>query len=90
MGKAIHILFNYLIFNHVLFLLTVATSYCCAHFGPGYGPVWLNNMGCTSSNGNNLLSCSHDPVGSNNCPHTKDASASCRGKIYVMSALKNF
>ena len=63
--------------------LIVASSYCCAKFGPGYGPVWLSNLGCTGSD-SNLFSCSQDTIGSNTCPHTKDAGASCRGGMLLL------
>ena len=64
----------------VTFLIPLAaSSYCCATFGQSYGPVWLSNMGCTSSN-NQLTSCTHDNFGASTCSHSKDAGAGCRGK----------
>ena len=40
----------------------------------------MSNLGCSGSNGK-LSSCSHTSYGSNNCNHTKDAGAGCRGEI---------
>lgn len=63
----------------ILFIILGAASYCCGIFGQSYGPVWLSNLGCSGSNGK-LSSCSHTSYGSNNCNHTKDAGAGCRGE----------
>ena len=68
-------------FIFCLLFFIVATAYCCAHyFGPGYGSVWMTNLGCTSSD-TNLFSCSQAPLGAQSCAHTKDAGAGCRGKL---------
>lgn len=67
---------------HQVIIYIVGTSYCCARFGPGYGPVWMSNLACTGST-NSLFSCSQDGLGSNSCPHTKDASAGCRGDFII-------
>ncbi|CAI8006190.1 Deleted in malignant brain tumors 1 protein [Geodia barretti] len=47
-----------------------------AHFGPGRGPIHLDDLGC---NGNevSLLECPHIGVGNHNCRHLEDAGVDC-------------
>ena len=60
------------------FLLLAVNSFCCATFGQGYGPIWFDNVGCTSSN-TNLFDCNKNSIGSHNCGHNEDAGARCYG-----------
>ena len=51
-----------------------------AAFGEGSGEIWLNNVGCSGSEGN-LGECSHSGWGTHNCGHWKDAGVRCRGGV---------
>ena len=51
-----------------------------AHYGPGTGFIFLDNLQC-SGNENNLFECSHNGVGEHNCNHHEDASAVCQGAV---------
>ena len=56
-----------------------AVAYTGSRYGPGTGPVYLNNIGCTGSE-NILANCSHTFFGdvSSSCrSHSYDASVSC-------------
>ena len=48
-----------------------------AHFGPGTGPIGLDDLNCTGTE-HSLLNCSHLGVGSHNCGHFEDAGVVCR------------
>nr|XP_031543173.1 scavenger receptor cysteine-rich domain-containing group B protein [Vicugna pacos] len=48
-----------------------------AHFGPGSGPILLDNVKCRGDE-NALLLCSHIRWDAHNCDHSEDASVLCR------------
>ncbi|XP_028301734.1 deleted in malignant brain tumors 1 protein-like isoform X2 [Gouania willdenowi] len=52
-----------------------------ATFGPGIGPIWLDDVQCS---GNELLitDCTHQGFGLHNCFHDEDASVNCTGANY--------
>ena len=50
-----------------------------AHFGPGRGPIHLDDLGCNGSEVS-LLECPHKGVGNHNCKHLEDAGVDCLGK----------
>ncbi|XP_064355630.1 deleted in malignant brain tumors 1 protein-like isoform X2 [Dromaius novaehollandiae] len=49
-----------------------------AHFGPGTGRIWLDNVNCTGSE-NALSACRAGPWGEHNCNHGEDAGVVCSG-----------
>ena len=48
-----------------------------AHFGPGQGPIHLDNVKCRGDEGA-LLLCSHIRWDAHNCDHSEDASVLCQ------------
>jgi len=57
-------------------------AYRNAHFGAGSGPIFLDDVRCTSSS-NQLLECPSRPILSRNCLHSADAGVGCEG-IYIL------
>jgi len=55
-------------------------AYSNAHFGTGSGPIFLDDVQCSSSS-KRLLECLSRPILSQNCLHTDDASVGCEGII---------
>jgi len=55
-----------------------------AHFGPGTGPIWIDDVECVGTE-LNILMCPHNGIGIHNCLHSKDASAECLGKYFASS-----
>nr|XP_034316959.1 deleted in malignant brain tumors 1 protein-like isoform X6 [Crassostrea gigas] len=51
-------------------------AYGGAAYGPGSGPIWLDNVNCMGSE-TSVQECSHNSWGSHNCYHWKDVSISC-------------
>ena len=64
---------------HLLYLLIGGVAYSNAHFGAGTGPIYLDDVVCTSS-ANQLLECSSRPILSHSCRHSEDAGVGCKGK----------
>lgn len=56
-----------------------------ALFGPGTGPIFLDNLRCHGGE-TRLLQCNNDGVGFHNCVHSEDASAVCIGDISILHA----
>ena len=52
--------------------------YTDAHFGAGSGPIFLDDVQCTSSS-DQLLECPSRPMLSHNCSHSNDAGVGCEG-----------
>ena len=50
---------------------------CCAEFGRGTGPIWLNKVKCRG-NESRLDSCSHSSI--HNCNHGGDAGVICESE----------
>ncbi|XP_017657054.1 soluble scavenger receptor cysteine-rich domain-containing protein SSC5D isoform X3 [Nannospalax galili] len=49
-----------------------------ARFGPGAGPVWMDDVGCGGGE-QALRDCPRSPWGRSNCDHTEDAGLVCSG-----------
>ncbi|NXK15169.1 DMBT1 protein, partial [Herpetotheres cachinnans] len=52
------------------------SAYRAAHFGPGSGPVWLDDVHCSGTEAA-LSECLARPWGVSNCDHDEDASVVC-------------
>ena len=52
-----------------------------AYFGAGTGPIYLDDVACTSS-ASQLLECSSRPISSHNCLHSADAGVGCEGNTF--------
>ena len=56
------------------------TAYSNARFGTGTGPIFLDDVQCSSS-ASQLLECSSSPILTNNCQHSDDAGVGCEGTL---------
>ena len=68
--------------NTAFACLVGGTAYSNAHFGSGTGPIFLDDVQCTSSS-NQLLECSSRPILTNNCQHSDDAGVGCEGTLVI-------
>ena len=57
---------------------TGGRAYSNGHFGNGSGPIFLDDVHCTSS-ASKLLECASRPILSHNCLHSADAGVGCEG-----------
>jgi len=60
-----------------------ATVYSFAFFGPGTGPILLDNVQCSGTE-TRLVNCPSNGVGSHNCDHSEDASVRCQCKHNII------
>ncbi|XP_071503572.1 scavenger receptor cysteine-rich domain-containing protein DMBT1-like [Diadema antillarum] len=49
---------------------------CCAEYGPGSGPILLDDVYCTGTE-SKLADCHHRGYGEHNCDHSDDAGVEC-------------
>ena len=79
--------------KHCLYIVFIFTSLCLqclyaggrayinAHFGAGSGPIFLDDVQCTSS-ASQLLECPTRKILSHNCLHSDDAGVGCEGMFH--------
>ena len=67
-------------FKFVFLYVTGGISYNNAFFGAGTGPIYLDDVVCTSSD-SQLLECSSRPILRHNCTHSTDAGVGCEGNF---------
>ena len=56
------------------------SAYINGHFGAGSGPIFLDDVQCTSTS-RQLLQCFSRPILSHNCLHFADAGVGCEGRL---------
>ena len=61
-------------------------AYSNGHFGNGSGPIFLDDVQCTSS-ASKLLECPSRPILSHNCLHSADAGVGCEGMLWSRAIL---
>ena len=65
---------------HMSVCKTGAVAFRRAQFGPGSGPVFLDQLVCSGSE-TSVLECErHTPLGLPTCDHSQDAGVRCVGK----------
>jgi len=60
-------------------LIAGATVHSFSFFGPGTGPIWLDNVQCSGIEAR-LVNCSSSQIGVHNCHHSEDAGVTCQSK----------
>ncbi|KAK4805285.1 hypothetical protein QYF61_004850 [Mycteria americana] len=53
------------------------------HFGPGSGPIWMNEVGCGGTE-SALSDCTHSGWGIDYCYHSEDAGVTCSGFVQLV------
>ena len=66
------------------FLSTDAVAFGNAHFGPGTGPILLDNLDCSGSE-SGLIDCLQSSYISCYCGHAEDAGVRCQGAAVIFS-----
>ncbi len=55
-------------------------GYKKAHYGRGFGPIWLDNVGCKGTE-QRIADCPHRGWGTHNCGHGEDYGVNCTGHL---------
>ena len=72
---------SYQVFRLNKHLCIGGRAYGNAHFGAGSGPIFLDDVQCSSS-ASQLLECPSRPILSHNCLHSADAGVGCEGMFH--------
>ncbi len=57
-----------------------------AHFGPGSGQIWMDNVICSGSE-SSIFKCTKRKMGDHNCEHNEDIGVICSGRlIFLLSS----
>uniref|UniRef100_A0A8C2HXH5 SRCR domain-containing protein n=1 Tax=Cyprinus carpio TaxID=7962 RepID=A0A8C2HXH5_CYPCA len=51
-----------------------------AHFGPGSGKIWMDDVGCSGSE-SSIFDCSKTKMGDQDCGHSEDVGVICSGRL---------
>ena len=73
-----------LLFFYLTLLCIGGRAYSNAYFGTGSGPIFLDDIQCSSSS-EELLQCFSSPILSHNCLHSADAGVGCEGMFQKIS-----
>ena len=65
---------------------TAINALCCAAYGQGKGPIWLDDVNC-NGNETDLFDCQQSQIGTSNCHHINDASVICGGNIIMIDSI---
>ena len=57
-----------------------------AHYGPGTGPILLDNVRCYGTEPS-LFKCDHNGFGHHDCSHYEDAGVMCQGNILCICTI---
>ncbi|XP_041369837.1 deleted in malignant brain tumors 1 protein-like [Gigantopelta aegis] len=62
--------------NMLGFQTTAPQFFKSAHFGPGKGIIWLDDVSCNSTS-TSIATCAHRAWGTSDCKHSEDVGISC-------------